>query len=199
MDYAKIRHNFENHGFSTQFFSTAEEARDYLVATLDRQTIGFGGSVTLRELGLFEALQERNAVVWHDKVKAASHEIRRLAHDASVYISSVNAVAETGQLVNIDGTGNRVAATAFGPRICYYVVGKNKITPTLAEAMDRAKNVAAPQNAKRLRRKTPCARLGDKCYNCNTPERICRMTVIVDRAPYGMQSEIVFIDQDLGL
>lgn len=199
MDYTTIRHNFENHGFSTRLFASAEEARDYLVKTLERQTIGFGGSVTLRELGLFEALQEKNAVVWHNKVKVESHDIRRMANTASVYITSVNALAETGQIVNIDGTGNRVSMTAFGPRSCYYIVGKNKIMPTLEKAMDRAKNVAAPKNAQRLKRLTPCARKGDRCYNCNTPDRICRMTIIMDRAPYGMQSEIIFVDQDLGL
>ncbi len=197
MDYATIRHNFENHGFSTRFFPTAEEAREFLVNTLQWQTIGFGGSVSLREMGLFEALQPRNIVVWHNKV--LSDDVRRMANSASVYITSVNAVAQTGQIVNIDGTGNRIAMTAFGPKVCYYLIGKNKIRPTLAEAMDRAKNVAAPLNAKRLRRKTPCAREGDRCYDCNTPERICRMTMITDRAPFSMQSELIFIDQDLGL
>ena len=197
MDYAKIRKNFENHGFSTQFFSTGEEARDYLVNTLKRQTIGFGGSATLREIGLYEALQETNAVVWHNMV--LSDDVRRLANSARIYITSANALAETGEIVNIDGTGNRISMTAFGPETCYYIVGKNKITPTLQEALHRAKHVAAPRNAKRLRRKTPCARQADKCYNCNTPERICRMTIIMDRVPFGMKSEIIFIDQDLGL
>lgn len=197
MDYTTIRHNFEYHGFSTQLFSTGEEARDYLVNTLQWQTIGFGGSVTLREIGLFDALLAKNIVVWHNKV--FSEDVRRLANAASIYITSANAIAETGQIVNIDRTGNRVAMTAFGPKVCYYVVGKNKIMPTLAEALDRAKNVAGPQNAKRVRAKTPCATKGDRCYNCNTPERVCRMTMIMDRPPYGMQSEIIFIDQDLGL
>ncbi len=197
MDYQTIRQNFENHGFSTQLFSTVEEAREYFVKKLERRTIGFGGSVTLRELGLFEALQEKNVVIWHNKV--LSREVRRLANSTSVYITSANAVSETGEIVNIDGTGNRVAMTAFGPKTCYYVIGKNKIRPNLVEALDRAKNIAGPKNAQRLKMKTPCAREGDKCYNCNTPDRICRMTIIMDRAPFGMECEIIFIDQDLGL
>ena len=196
MDYNIIRQNFENHGFVTHFFSTVEEAKNYFVKTLKSQTIGFGGSVTLKEMGLYEALQEKNSIVWHDKV--LSFDVRRLANHANIYITSVNAIAKTGQIVNIDATGNRIAATAFGPKVCYYVVGKNKIRPTLSEAMDRAKNIAAPKNAQRLRRKTPCARYADKCHNCNTPERICRMTMITDRAPFGMESIIIFIDQDLG-
>jgi len=197
MDYQMIRQNFENHGFSTQFFSTKEEATDYFAKKLERKTIGFGGSVTLREMGLYEALQEKNVVVWHNKV--LSRDVRRLANMTSIYITSANAVSETGEIVNIDGTGNRVAMTAFGPQACYYIIGKNKITPDLVAALDRAKNVAAPKNAKRLRMKTPCAREGDKCYNCNTPDRVCRMTIVMDRAPFGMESEVIFIDEDLGL
>ena len=197
MDYDKIRKNFENHGFATQFFATKEEATEYLVNTLNRQTIGFGGSVTLREMGLYEALDKNNAVVWHNRV--LSDDVRRLANSTRVYITSANAISETGEIVNIDGTGNRVAMTTYGPDTCYYIVGKNKILPTLEEAIHRAKHVSGPLNARRLRRKTPCAAEGTTCYNCNTPDRICRVTVITDRAPFSMKSEIIFIDQDLGL
>ena len=197
MDYTPIRANLENYGFSTQLFSTGEEAKDYLAATLRQQTIGFGGSVSLNEIGLFEALSQKNIVVWHNKV--LSDEVRRLANQCSIYITSVNAIAETGQIVNIDKTGNRIAMMAFGPKTCYYIVGKNKIAPTLADALHRAKNIAAPQNARRLRAKTPCARNADQCYNCNTPDRVCHMTLIMDRPPYGMKAEIIFIDQNLGL
>lgn len=181
MDFTGIQKNFENHGFATQAFATRQEARAYFVHVLDGQSIGFGGSVTLRELGLFEALSEHNAVAWHNRVN--TFDVRRMANTARVYITSANAVSETGEIVNIDGTGNRVAMTAFGPDVCYYVVGKNKITPDLATALHRSKNVAAPLNAKRLGVKTPCAEKGDKCYDCNNPARICRITTITDRAP----------------
>lgn len=197
MEYARIRENFEKHGFSTQLFCCGEEVNAYLINKLNRRTIGFGGSVTLRELGLYEALQESNAVVWHNKV--ASLDVRHLANCARVYITSANAITESGEIVNIDGTGNRVAMTAFGPQDCYYVVGKNKITRTLADALNRCKHVAAPRNAQRLGVKTPCADKGDKCYDCNSPERICRMTMVVERPPLGMACEIIFVDQDLGL
>lgn len=196
MDYAKIRSNFEKHGFSTQLFASKEAACDYFVGALSHQTIGFGGSVTLREMGLYEALEPNNAVVWHNRVM--SRDVRRLANCASIYITSANAVSQSGEIVNIDGTGNRVAMTAFGPEKCYYVVGKNKIAETLEAAIYRSKNVAAPLNAKRLNLKTPCAVKADKCYDCNSPDRCCRMTMIMDRAPMGLPSEIVFVDQDLG-
>lgn len=196
MDFNEIRSNFEKHGFETHLFSTKQEVLNYFLGTLKNQTIGFGGSVTLRELRLFEALSDQNAVVWHNKIN--STDVRRMANTARVYITSANAVSETGEIVNIDGTGNRVAMTAFGPDTCYYVVGKNKITPNVTAAYERCKNVAAPLNAKRLNVKTPCAKEGDKCYDCNSPGRICRITTIIDRAPLSMKSVIVFVDQDLG-
>lgn len=197
MDYETIRKNFENHGFSTQFFPTGEEARAYLVNTLQRTTIAFGSSVTIQQLGLFEALQEINTVVWH--MKNPSMYARRLGSHVNVYVTGVNAVTETGEIVNIDRIGNRIAMTAFGPRNCYYLVGKNKITKNVPEALHRAKHIAAPQNAHRVKSETPCAAKGDRCYDCNSPGRICRMTMITERAPFGMQSEVIFIDQDLGL
>lgn len=196
MDYTTILRNFEKHGFATQLFARKEEVNAYLVDKLKAQTIGFGGSVTLKELGLYEALRETNAVVWHNKV--AAFEVRRLANCAEVYVTSANAVTESGEIVNIDGTGNRVAMTAFGPKVCYYIVGKNKITPTLEAALHRARNVAAPPNAGRVGVKTPCAARGDKCYDCNSPQRICRVTVIVERPPMGMECEVIFVDEDLG-
>lgn len=196
MDYATIRQIFEKHGFSTQLFPNREEAAAYLSGALDRQTIGFGGSVTLQEMGLYDMLSERNAVVWHNKI--AAFDVRRLANQARVYITSANAVSETGEIVNIDSTGNRVAMTAFGPEACYFVVGKNKIVPTLADALSRCRNVAAPRNAERLKTETPCAVKGDRCYDCNSPERICSVTVVHHRPPKGMRCEIVFVDEDLG-
>ena len=196
MDYNKIQENFQAHGFSTHFFPTKDDAKDFFINTLQRETIGFGGSITLQQLGLYEALLQNNSVVWHNKVP--SLETRYLANQTNTYITSANAVTESGEIVNIDGTGNRVAMTSFGPKNCYYVIGKNKITKNMEEALYRCKNIAAPQNAKRLGVKTPCAKNGDKCYDCNSPDRICRITTIIDRAPLGMNCEIIFIDEELG-
>lgn len=197
MNYSLIRKNFEQHGFGTQLFSGKEEVCDYLSGLLHHQTIGFGGSVTLKELGLYETLEQDNAVVWHNKVY--TFDVRRLANCAKIYITSANAVTETGEIVNIDMTGNRVAMTAFGPESCYYVIGRNKITPNLNDAIHRCKHVAAPRNAMRVGARTPCAVKGDKCYDCSSPERICRITTVIERAPAGMKCEIIFVDQELGL
>ncbi|MDR2088083.1 MAG: lactate utilization protein [Clostridiales Family XIII bacterium] len=196
MDYLRIRTNFERHGFTTRLFSTKEAACDYLDDLLQNQTIGFGGSETLREMGLFEVLQRKNAVIWHNKVPSLA--VRKLANCADIYITGANAVTETGEIVNIDGTGNRVAMTAFGPQTCYYVVGKNKITASIGDAYARCKNVAAPLNARRVGAKTPCAAKGGRCHDCDSPGRICRIISIIERVPLGMKCEIVFVDQELG-
>lgn len=196
MEYTQIRNNFERHGFTTQVFSTKEAACCYLTDILQNQTIGFGGSETLNEMGLFEALRQKNAVVWHNKVPGMA--VRKLANCADIYISSANAITETGEIVNIDATGNRVSMTAFGPQSCYYIIGRNKITANISEAYSRCKNIAAPLNAKRLGVKTPCAVKGDKCYDCNSPNRICRIVSIIERVPLGMKCEIIFVDQELG-
>ena len=197
MNYQVLKKNFEDHRFKTSYFETKEEAAAYLKEQIQGVTVGFGGAITSEEMGLYELLGENNTVYWH--WKESNPDTRKNAQNADVYILSANGVAETGELVNIDGTGNRVAASIFGPKKVYYVVGKNKIAPDLLSAMRRAKDIAAAKNAVRLNRKTPCvANGGDRCYNCNSPERICGVTVIVERPSGGMEVEILFVNEELG-
>lgn len=191
-----LKQNFENHGFKTAFFSTAKEAADYLSARIRETSVSIGGSITVKEMGLAERLRENNEVIWHWDIPG--RETLLQAREAKVYLTSANGVSETGELVNIDGTGNRVSQTLYGPEKIYFIVGSNKIEPDLARAMERAKNVAAPKNARRLGSATPCAAKGDRCYDCSSPGRICRSTVIIERPSNGMEAEIVFVDEALG-
>ena len=118
---------------------------------------------------------------------------------APVYLTSVNALAETGELMNIDGTGNRVASTIFGHEEVYFIVGVNKLAPDYDAALWRARNVASPKNAQRLGRKTPCAVKGDRCYDCDSPERVCGSLVTLWRKPGGIgRMEVVLVEEDLG-
>ena len=117
---------------------------------------------------------------------------------AEHYITSVNGLAETGELINIDGTGNRVASTLYGHKKVWFVVGRNKLAPTYEEALWRARNIAAPKNARRLKRKTPCAVKADRCYDCKSPERICRGLVVLWEAIGSMEMEVVLVDEALG-
>ena len=194
-DMERVRKNLEERGFQTSCFATAKEAADYLDAQIDGATVGIGGSMTIQAMGLSERLSKHNEVIWHWE----GGELRR-AMLADVYLTSVNGLAETGEIVNIDGNCNRGAASMFGPKRVYYVVGCNKIAPDFEKALWRARNVAAPKNAQRLGKKTPCAVKADRCYDCKSPERICRGLSVLWRKPTGFeQAEVVLIEEELGM
>ena len=193
-NYEKLRKNLEERGFDVTCFHTAAEAADYLDRKLDGKTVGHGGSMTLREMGLLERLQSHAQVRSHWSGDSFAD-----AAAAPVYLTSVNGLAETGELINIDGTGNRVASTIFGHEEVYFIVGRNKLAPDYDKALWRARNIASPKNAQRLHKETPCAAKGDKCYDCNSPQRICRALTVLWEKPTGIgRGEVVLIDQDLG-
>ena len=195
MDFTNVRKNLEDRGFAVSTFATAAEAAAYLNGAIDGKTVGFGGSVTLQEMGLFESLSSHNEVIWHWK---QGPDARQAAMTAQVYLTSVNGLSEDGEIINIDGSGNRVAATLYGHEKVYLVVGRNKIAPDYEKALWRARNIAAPKNAQRLNMATPCAVKGDKCYDCKSPARICRGLVVLWRPMTGMETEVVLVDEELG-
>ena len=192
-DLERLKQSLEAEGFSVSLFATAAQAADYLDAALDGKTIGIGGSVTIQEMGLAERLGSHNTVLWH-----WAGSTTQAAAGAQVYLTSVNGAAETGELINIDGTGNRVASGLFGHEKVYFIVGRNKVAPDYDAALWRARNIAAPKNAQRLGRHTPCAAKGDRCYDCKSPERICRALVVYWEKPNSMDMEVVLVDEDLG-
>lgn len=200
MDFTKVKAALETRGFKVTVFPTGKAAAEYLNAELDGVSIGFGGSVTLRELGLYDSLSAHNTVFSHWNVPEgrSAADMRREAMTADVYLTSANALAETGELINIDGTGNRTAGTLFGHKRIYFVIGRNKLAPGYDEALWRARNIASPKNAQRLGVKTPCAEKGDRCYDCRSPERICRALVVLWEAVNGCETEVVLVDEDLG-
>ena len=180
-------------GFTVSVFETAEAAADYLDGAIDGRTVGFGGSMTLEALDLWERLRTHNQVYSHLHGFPLGPE----AAEAQVYVTSVNGMAETGEVINIDGIGNRVASTLYGHEKVYLVAGRNKIAPTYDEALFRARNTAAPKNAQRKQMKTPCVQ-GDRCYDCKSPDRICRALTVLWGPMIGMETEVVLIDRDLG-
>ena len=194
-DLKKAAENLRARGFTVQLFQTGSEAADYLDRAVDGKTVGFGGSVTLQQLGLYERLSAHNQVFWHWQGTPVS---TGEAAGAQGYCSSVNGLSEDGDLINIDGNGNRVAATLFGHEKVYLVVGRNKLADTYDGALWRARNIAAPKNAQRLGSKTPCAAKGDRCYDCKSPGRICRGLTVLWRPMNGAETEVVLIDEDLG-
>ena len=197
-DFSRVKQNLEARGFRVSVFATAAEAADYLDSAIDNTSVGFGGSVTLEQMGLYERLERHDRVNWHWRPTVDGADARQAAMTAEHYITSVNGLAETGELINIDGTGNRVASTLYGHKKVWFVVGRNKLAPTYEEALWRARNIAAPKNAQRLKRKTPCAVKADHCYDCKSPERICRGLVVLWEAIAIMEMEVVLVDEALG-
>lgn len=198
MNLENLQKNVEAKGFSYRYFDTAAQAADYLAGSISGKTVGIGGSMTLLDMGIYERLQENNDVAWHWKTPGP--ETLAKAAAAQVYLTSVNGIAETGEIINIDGTGNRVAATLYDREKVYLVAGVNKVAPTYEEALWRARNIAAPLNARRLNRKTPCALKEEmKCYDCKSPERICNGLTVLWRKLGGVKEcELVLIGQELG-
>lgn len=198
MNFDTVKQNLENKGFAVSVFENKEDAARYLNAKIDGKTVGFGGSVTLHQLDLHTQLAQHNTLYSHwDAVDKGADALIKAAH-TEVYLSSVNGLAESGELINIDGLGNRVSSIQFGHKEVYLVVGRNKLAPDFDSALYRARNVAAPKNAQRLGRKTPCAAKGERCYDCNSPERICRGLSVLWYKPTVTYFEIVLIDEELG-
>lgn len=193
-DWSKLTENLEKRGFSVRTFATKEEAAGYLDREIDGVSVAFGGSMTVQEMGLYPRLAAHNDTVWHWNQDGLDK-----AAVTDVYICSLNGLAETGELINIDGVGNRVASTIYGHRRVYFVVGRNKIAPDYDRALWRARNIAAPRNCRRLGLKTPCAVKADRCYNCDSPERSCRALVVLWEKPRNVETmEVILIDEELG-
>lgn len=193
-DFTVISKNLEAKGYHVSVFPTARQAALYLDREINHMSVGFGGSMTLKSIGLWDLLHLHNTVYSH----LDGYPFGPEAANAQIYITSANGIAETGEIVNIDAFGNRVAGSLFGHERVYFVIGRNKITPTCEDAVQRARNIAAPKNAQRKKLSTPCALRGDRCYNCNSPDRICCALLILWQAVQGMETEVVLVDEDLG-
>ena len=194
-DFTKLEKNLKERGYAVTVCETKEEAAAYLNGAIDGRSVAFGGSRTLDQMGLYDLLKEHNQVIWHWKDGVG---VLPEAMQTDVYVSSVNAMAETGESVNIDGNGNRVAATLFGHKKVYLVVGANKLAGTLDEAIWRARNVAGPIRAQQQGRKTPCAAKADRCYDCKSPDRICRGMTILMGPMMSAETEVVLVREELG-
>ena len=198
MDLRKTAENMKARGFTVRCYATASEAATALAEELRGRTVGIGGSMTVAQMGLAEMLERQGCTVYARSRSMSPAEAEQ-AGRAERYISSANGIAETGEIVNIDGTGNRVAATLYGPQKLYLIAGRNKLAPTLEDAVWRARNIAAPLNARRLNKKTPCTVGEPKCHDCRSPERICRgMTIHMAPMKGVGETIVVLIDEELG-
>lgn len=192
-------------GFKTFHVPTRDDAVSKILTIIPSGAlVGLGGSVTLRQMKLPEILKDHGHKVadhWEANKRGASAdevmEIRRQHINSDVFITSTNAITEEGELINIDGGGQRVAAMIFGPKKVIVVAGANKIVRDVEEGFWRARNIAAPINAKRLNKNTPCAVSG-VCSDCDSIERICNATTIIHRKLSNTDMTIIIVGEDLG-
>lgn len=192
--------NLENNGFQVEYFDNINIAKDYLLSKIDIETdVGIGGSMTIFDSKMHEELIKKgNKVYWHWLCDSENkNTVLRNASNSNIYLSSSNAITSEGKLINIDGVGNRVTSMVYGHDKVYILVGINKIVENNEEAINRIKEVACPKNAERLNLNTPCRHTG-KCNDCNSLDRMCNVTVILEKKPMKTDIEIIIINQKLG-
>ncbi len=185
-----------------RYCPTREDAvKTAMALTAADTTVSFGGSMTLAETGILDALRQRDDIRLIDRSLAKTpEEIKQAYRDsfsAHTYFMSTNAITLDGQLVNVDGNGNRVAALIYGPDQVIVVAGMNKVAATIDDALRRVRNIASPPNCIRLHKNTPCAATG-MCAECLGDDCICSQTVITRRSGIVGRIKILLVGEELG-
>ena len=193
--------NLKRRNFEAFYCPTAAEVVERVSAMIpDGSSVSWGGSMTIRDMGLTAALHKRDLTLLDRDLAETREEAQRIyreAFSADYYLSSVNAISEDGVIVNIDGNGNRVAAITFGPKHVILVAGLNKVTQDVQSALARARSTASPINAARFDIKTPC-RTDGTCHNCNSPESICNYIHFMRNSHPAGRHTVVLVGEDLG-
>lgn len=196
--------NLKKNNFEAYFFENSKDAKEHIISNLkENSTIGVGGSKTLDELELLEVFRQKkyNFFDRYDNTKTREEleEIKRKALLSDFFFFSSNAITENGELVNIDGSGNRLAALIYGPKNVYIICGINKITKNIEKALERVRDIAAPMNSIRLNRKTPCV-VTAHCENCSSNDRICSNIVITEKIMFHQKGrvKVYIINEELG-
>lgn len=201
MDCGFLIGNLEKRGFIPKYFENIDQANAFLLTIIPKDSVvGFGGSVTVIEMGIPTLLKNHGSnVLFRGFCESAieKEEVLKNTHNADFFICSTNALCESGDLVNIDGRANRVAEMLYGPKNVIVVCGTNKIVENIEKGIDRTRNVAAPKNSVKLNKKTPCAVTGT-CNYCNSPDTICKATVIQHHPTTGKTVYIIIVNQNLG-
>lgn len=200
----KAVENLKNNGFGALYCQSSQEVFHYIInEATEANSIGFGGSLSIADLKLADKLKGMGKEILNHGVPGLTPEerlvITRRQLTCDLFLTASNAVTLSGKLVNIDGNGNRAASMFFGPLKVIIVVGRNKLVDgTVEDAIHRIKTYAAPPNAKRLDLATPCATTG-VCCDCDSPQRICRVTTIIEKKPRNTDIRVLVVNEDMGL
>lgn len=201
-----LKEALDANNFETFVAASLVEAKNIVLETIlpamAPKSVSWGGSMTLISTGIYDELKNNSKLKVLDTFDKKlspeeSLERRRQSLLVDLYLTGSNAVTESGQLVNLDMIGNRVGAITFGPKHVVILVGRNKIVASLDEALFRVKNYAAPVNAMRLNKKTPCVKTS-YCEECKSPDRICNYWTITEKSFPKGRLKVVLINQDLG-
>lgn len=199
---ARVVEALSKRDFEAAAVPDVTQAREDLLRAIPPDAvIGIGGSMTIRELSIIERLEARGNEIIHHWRPGLNEEtdraIRQREGSAEYYLTSANAITAQGDIVNIDGIGNRVAHMIYGPRNVIIVAGYNKIVPDIDAGIARSKEIAAVLNAQRVKAKAPCAKAG-KCVDCDAPGRICRVITIIQYRPWQTRIKVLLVNQKLG-
>lgn len=195
--------NLKNHHFDAYYCSDRETALQKALELIpDGVTVGWGGAMSAQQIGLMKTLENRN-VTCIDRDKAASPaervQLMKQCLSADVFLTGANAISLDGQMVNIDGNGNRVAAIVYGPDSVIVIAGMNKVCDTLELAIQRARTVAAPANAQRFAgNATPCLTTGS-CHNCTSEQCICNQILVTRNSRPAGRIKVILVGEELGL
>ncbi|QUH20175.1 lactate utilization protein [Alkaliphilus sp. B6464] len=183
------------------FFETFEEAKSKAIEMIPADaSIGIGNSITLKNMRISKELGDRGNIVYDKtiaKSKEESKELKRKSLLTDWYITGTNAISLEGHLVNMDHSGNRVAAMLYGPDNVIVIIGINKITNTLDEAIYRVRNIASPQNARRAGFNPPCVDLG-RCIDCRSTERVCNNLVVIEGQNNNGRIKVFIVNENDG-
>jgi len=193
--------NFRSRGIEVTFFETLSDAKARIIESIPIDcSVGVGNSITLKKMSISKVLKERGNLVF-DKTLAESQEeseqIKKKSLLVDWYITGTNAISKEGHIVNIDHSGNRVAAMIYGPDNVIIVIGKNKICSTLDDAIERARTISAPLNAKRAGFNPPCLKL-KKCVDCRTEERVCFNLTIIEGQYVKDRMKLFIVNEEFG-
>jgi len=194
--------NMEKRQIEGYYCATSQEAKEKALSFPgENSLVSFGGSMTLAETGTLDALRNMSGIRLLDrataKTREEAEEIYHQALLADTYFMGCNAITTQGELINIDGTGNRVAALIYGPKQVVLMAGMNKIVPSVEEAVNRVRNAATPPNCIRLNKKTPCASTG-VCHDCLSNDCICNQIVITRRNGCPGRIKVILVGETLG-
>lgn len=194
--------NLKSRHFDAVYCPTRQEALAKALELIPEDaTVAWGGALSAQQIGLTEALRQGPyRVIDRDRCQTPEEKLQAAkdAMFADVFLTGANGLSLDGQMVNIDGTGNRVAATIYGPKTVLVIAGMNKVTDTLEEALRRARTVAAPMNKQRFGGTTPCMVTG-ACGNCRAEDCICNQIVITRNCRPAGRIRFVLVGEKLGM